>query len=230
MAIHGVLLDFSGTLFRLEPGAESVRGLRHRDGAELTAARYTEILATLTVPTGVPEHLPPDLHDAWHRRDLDGDLHRASYESALTAPHFDLADGTATGLYDVMLAPASWVPYPDTDAALRLLRARGIPVAVVSNIAWDLRATFAHRGLDGLVDEYVLSYAEGVVKPDAKIFTVACERIGRAPADTLMVGDSAAADGAAAAIGCRFERVEPQATANRPDALLGALRAHGIAD
>ena len=42
----------------------------------------------------------------------------------------------------------------------------------------------------------------------------------------LMVGDSAEADGAATRIGCRFERVEPQATTDRPDALLAAVRKH----
>ncbi|WP_285504737.1 HAD family hydrolase [Actinokineospora sp. NBRC 105648] len=229
MAIRGVLLDFSGTLFRLEPGAASVSGLRLRDGAALDADRYAELLAVMTVPTGVPEHLPAELHEDWHRRDLDPEVHRSAYEASLSAPAIGLADGMPALLYDVMLAPGSWQPYPDTGAALRLLRERGLPVAVVSNIAWDIRPTFAAHGLADLVGEFVLSYAEGLVKPDPKLFELACERIGVEPADTLMIGDSAEADGAAVRVGCRFERVEPQATASRPDALLGALRAHGIA-
>ncbi|MBM7771481.1 HAD superfamily hydrolase (TIGR01493 family) [Actinokineospora baliensis] len=230
MGIRGVLLDFSGTVFRLEPGTGAVDGLHNQDGSALTADRYAELLALMTVPTGVPAHLPADLHDAWHRRDLDPEVHRAAYQASLSHSEFGLAEGVATQVYDLMLAPSSWRPYPDTEAALRLLRAKGVPVAVVSNIAWDVRDTFAHWGLAELVDEYVLSYAVGVMKPDAKIFEIACERIAVSPADALMIGDSAKADGAAALLGCRFERVEPQATANRPDALLGALRTHGIAD
>ncbi|WP_091457538.1 HAD family hydrolase [Actinokineospora iranica] len=229
MAIRGVLLDFSGTLFRLEPSARLVDGMAQRDGAPLDADRYAEILALLTVPVGVPAHLPADLHEAWHRRDLDPQVHRAAYEASLAHPEFGLAEGMAARLYDLMLSPEAWRPYPDAGDALRLLKAEGIPVAVLSNIAWDLRPTFARHGFDSLVDEFVLSYAEGLVKPDPKIFRLACERIDVAPTDALMVGDSAKADGAAVEAGCRFERVEPQATANRPDALLGALRAHGIA-
>ncbi|OLR90264.1 HAD family hydrolase [Actinokineospora bangkokensis] len=226
MAIRGVLLDFSGTLFRLEPGASSEHTYLAADGTEISPERVVELFALMTIPTGTPEHLPADLHQAWHRRDLDPEVHRASYEASLGSPALGLAEGVPSRLYDRMLDPASWVPYPDTPELLRLLRAAGVKVAVVSNIAWDLRPTFAAHGLADLVDEFVLSYAEGVVKPDPKIFRLACDRLGVEPADALMVGDSAEADGGAARIGCRFERVEPQATKDRPDALLRAVRAH----
>ncbi|WP_035305941.1 HAD family hydrolase [Actinokineospora inagensis] len=229
MAVRGVLLDFSGTLFRLEPGVDAVQGMWDGSGEALTAERYAEVLAVLTVAHGVPAQVPPDLRDAWHRRDLDPDLHRAVYEASLAHPDLGLAEGVATRLYEVMLQPTSWRPYPDTEAALRLARANGLPVAVVSNIAWDIRTTFAHWGVEDLVDEYVLSYLVGSMKPDHKIFRIACERIGVEPGEALMIGDSAVADGAAVEVGCRFERVEPQATATRQDALLTALRAHGIA-
>ncbi len=229
VAIRGVLLDFSGTLFRLEPGAASVDGLTRSDGSPLGAERYAEILSLMTVPVGVPEHLPADLHADWHRRDLDPRVHRAGYEASLSSPALGLGEGMAARLYNVMLAPGSWRPYPDTGDALRLLRDAGVPVAVLSNIAWDIRETFAHHGLDDLVDEFVLSYTEGLVKPDPKVFELACERIGATPSDVLMIGDSAEADGAATLVGCRFERVEPQATASRPTALVDALRAHGVA-
>ncbi|WP_018682457.1 HAD family hydrolase [Actinokineospora enzanensis] len=231
VAIRGVLLDFSGTLFRLEPGVESVDGLHHMDGTPVGTDRYIELITSLnTVGEKVPTGLPTGLHEHWHRRDLDLAAHRDAYLHLLADPAHRLAEGMAARLYDVMLTPAAWRPYPDAEAALRLLRARGVPVAVVSNIPWDIRDTFAHRGLADLVDAYVLSYAEGLMKPAPELFALACARIDRAPGETLMIGDSAAIDGAAAQVGCRFERVEPQATANRPDALLDALRTHGIAE
>ncbi|MDQ3403914.1 MAG: HAD-IA family hydrolase [Actinomycetota bacterium] len=223
--IRGVLLDYSGTLFRLEPGADWAREL---DGPPLSEGRQAEILVGLTAPVGPAAHLPADLLDDWNRRDLDPALHRSVHIAALKASGMD-TDGLPEQVYQRILDPASWRPYPDTGDALRALRDNGIPVAVLSNIAWDIRDVFAHNGFDGLVDEFVLSYVEGMVKPDPNIFLLACERIGVAPADALMIGDSAEADGAAAAVGCRFERVEPQATANRPDALVSALRAHGLA-
>ena len=73
-----------------------------------------------------------------------------------------------------------------------------------------------------------MSYLEGVVKPDPKIFQTACERIGVRPEDALMIGDSAEADGAATTIGAQFALVAPLPTTERPSALLDVLTGHGI--
>ncbi|CAM5460994.1 hydrolase [Streptomyces narbonensis] len=97
-------------------------------------------------------------------------------------------------------------------------------MAVVSNIGWDLRPVFRHHGVDGLVDAYVLSYEEGVQKPDAPIFTTACEALGLPPEAVLMVGDSREADGGAAALGCRVHFVEHLPVGERPDGLAEVLR------
>ena len=78
------------------------------------------------------------------------------------------------------------------------------------------------------VDEFVLSYVEGVIKPQPKIFATACERIGVEPTDALMVGDSAEADGGAVTLGVAVRIVEPLPVDQRPHALLDALHAYGI--
>ncbi|MBC6447083.1 HAD family hydrolase [Actinokineospora xionganensis] len=229
MAIRGVLLDYSGTLFRLQPGAAWVDGLVGNDGATLDQVAQDSLLMSLTAPVGPSAHLPAALRADWERRDLDPDVHRAVFVAALRGAELDLTPAMAETLYERIRAPRSWAPYPDTADALRLLNDAGIPVAVVSNIAWDVRGAFEAHGIADLVDEYVLSYAEGVVKPDPKIFLLACDRLGVEPARALMIGDSVETDGAAAALGCRFERVEPRPTQARPDALISALRTCGIA-
>ena len=217
VTIRGVLFDYSGTLFRLDPGSEWVPD-------ELDRAA---VIAMMTSPTTPSEHLPAELADDWQRRDLDPDIHRGVYLAALRASHPGVPDALLEALYERTLHPDSWKPYPDALAALRRLRAAGIAVGVVSNIPWDIREVFARNGMGDLVDEFVLSYAEGVTKPDPKIFLAACERIGVAPEHTLMIGDSEHADGGAIAIGCRFAVVEALDVAQRPDALLSALAAHG---
>lgn len=218
MAIRGVLFDFSSTLFRLEPNVSWL------DGSGLTPHEQAEIMVQLTLAPS--RHLPDDLLADWDRRDIDAETHRRVYLAAYRAAGLDAKPGTAERLYDSMLDPASWTPYPDTAEALRRVKAAGLPVGVLSNIAWDIRPTFAHHGVSA--DAYVLSFEEGVVKPDPKIFAIACERIGVAPADVLMVGDSAEADGAATALGCRFARVAPVDPAERPDSLVNALTAYGV--
>jgi FMN phosphatase YigB (HAD superfamily) len=62
-----------------------------------------------------------------------------------------------------------------------------------------------------------------VIKPDPKIFLRACERLGVAPEEALMVGDSEEADGGAAAVGCQVAIVDPAPTAERPTGLIDAV-------
>jgi len=218
--IRGVLFDFSGTLFRLEPGAG---WLEHADPD--LQERLTQVL---TAPTLSGDHLPADLVDAWGRRDLDPEVHRTVYLASLVASGIEFPAGGADAVYAKSTDPASWRPYPDTVAVLRRLRETGTPVAVVSNIAWDIRGAFRLHDAEDLVDEFVLSYVEGVVKPDPKIFTLACQRLGLPPEQVLMVGDSAEADGAAERIGCATAIVEPLPTAQRPAALREVLAAHQL--
>ncbi len=49
-----------------------------------------------------------------------------------------------------------------------------MPVAVVSNIGFDLRPLCAALGFAELVDAFVLSYEVGRCKPDPAIFLQAC--------------------------------------------------------
>ncbi|MBW4718874.1 HAD family hydrolase [Saccharothrix obliqua] len=202
MTIRAVLFDFSGTLFRLEHDS---------------LVEHADLMRALTAPVGIAAGLDID-PDQWERRDLDGDLHRDLHVKALRAAGADDPDD----FYTRLVSPPFWQPYPDTAAAL----GTGLPTAVVSNIAWDIRAVFERHGVVDLVDEYVLSYEVGHVKPDPEIFRIACDRLGVRPDEVLMVGDSAEADGGAAAVGCRVAIVPPLETAERPDALLRVLREH----
>lgn len=210
--INGVLFDYSGTLFHFEPGP----GWPSSAADETVRQRLSTLL---TAPTMATEHLPPDLVEAWDRRDLDPDVHRTVYLAMIAASGIELTPGEADAVYGSLTDPYAWRPYPDTEQVLRGLRAAGLPIAVVSNIAWDIRNVFERYGVADLVDEFVLSYVEGVVKPDPKIFTVACQRLGVAPEHALMIGDSPENDGGAAGIGCLTAIVDPLLTTERPDGL-----------
>ena len=229
VAVRGVLLDFSGTLFRLDFQLND----HWRQWLEAAGVRIpdldgqAELMRVLTSPVRPLEDLPPELLDAWNRRDLDPELHRSVYLGMLELS--GVSDpALAEACYEQVLDTDCWQPYPDTRAALELLRAKDIPVAVVSNIAFDIRPAFERIGVAGLVNEFVLSYVEGSMKPDAKIFRIACDRLGLEPADTLMIGDSEEADGGAAALGAEVRIIEPLPPAERPDALLTALASAGI--
>ena len=78
-------------------------------------------------------------------------------------------------------SPRPGGPTPTPRGAGRAAR-RGVRMAVVSNIGWDLRPVFRAHGLDPLVDAYVLSYEHGVQKPDPRLFRAACDALGVDPA------------------------------------------------
>lgn len=226
MAINAVLFDFSGTLFRLEQDLTSDLDLTGADGTSIGPDEREDLMLRLTTSRG-SVGLAGEYLDAWDSRDLDPDLHRKAYLEVLRLSGIT-DERNAVAIYERSVDPRFWVPYPDTESALKGLAGAGVPVGVLSNIAFDLRPAFTSRGLDAYVDSFVLSFEEGLIKPDPAIFRLALGRLGVTAEQTLMVGDNADADGAARDLGCAFALVEPTTPEQRPDGLLNALREHGV--
>ncbi|MEJ8645969.1 HAD-IA family hydrolase [Streptomyces sp. MS1.HAVA.3] len=218
--IKGVMFDFSGTLLRIESTEEWLTATLAATGIPLAEAEFAETVRRLTeygaLPGGpAPRHIPAHLETLWHERDMSAEQHRAAYGGLAEAAGLPAAE-LVQALYDRHMTPAAWQPYPDTEPTLRELRRRGVPVAVVSNIGWDLRPIFRAHGLDALVDAYVLSFELGAQKPDPVVFRTACDQLGLAPADVLMVGDDRTADGGARALGCPVHFVDHLPVDQRP--------------
>ncbi|WP_280691615.1 HAD-IA family hydrolase [Kitasatospora sp. GAS204B] len=217
------MFDFSGTLFRIESAERWWASVSAAQGLALSAEELAEgarRLATYgALPGGpVPEVIPAELAEAWEKRDLSEARHRAAYAGLVRAAGSPMAE-LADALYDRHMTPDAWRPYPDAEPTLRELRRRGLPVAVVSNIGWDLRPVFRAHGLDELVDAYLLSFEFGAQKPDPSIFQAACDRLGLAPGEVLMVGDDRRADAGAAALGCPLHLVDHLPVDQRPAGL-----------
>ena len=84
------------------------------------------------------------------------------------------------------------------------LRARGVPVGVLSNSEGKLAELFDEIGWSGRFDVVVDSGREGVEKPDPRIFVRAAERLGVGVDRLIHVGDSRPADvDGALAVGAR---------------------------
>ncbi|WP_328314235.1 HAD hydrolase-like protein [Streptomyces sp. NBC_00442] len=231
MTIKGVLFDFSGTLFRVEPVGDWLSAALDACAITLPEAEFARCARELeeagALPGGAnPLRVPAHLAELWSVRDRDGELHRRAYTGlartvGLPDPRlYDL-------LYDRHMTPAAWRPYADAGPVLAGLRERGIGIGVVSNIGWDLRPVFRAHGLDDFVDTYALSFEHGVQKPDARLFQVACEALGQAPGGVLMVGDDRRADGGAAALGCAVHFVDHLPVRERPDGLRAVLALAG---
>jgi HAD superfamily hydrolase (TIGR01509 family) len=224
--VEAVLFDFSGTLFRLEEDDSWFDGIKV-DERQVDGHVQAELMRRLTQPVGRSVEMTPEAHHAWVNRDLEPHLHREAYLHVLRES--GLADHHAETLYGRVIDPSSWTPYPDTAEVLEGLHRQGIKTAVVSNIAFDVRPAFESIGIAGYVDEVVLSFEVGAVKPDAAIFQTALNRLGVDAAHAMMVGDSDEADGGARAIGCGFALVDPLPTSQRTDGLRRALTEYGVA-
>ena len=220
-----VLFDFSGTLFRLEEDGSWFADLAV-DERRVDGHVQAELMRRLTAPTGHSVDMTDEQYHAWANRDLAPHLHREAYLHVLRES--GLADHHAESLYQRVIDPASWTAYPDTAEVLKSLHRQGIKTAVVSNIAFDVRPAFQQIAATDHVDEFVLSFEVGAVKPDPAIFTAALERLAVGAEDAVMVGDSEEADGGARGIGCGFILVDPLPTADRPDGLVTALRRYGL--
>ena len=221
--VDAVLFDFSGTLFRLEEDDSWFEGIAV-DDKQVDGHVQAELMRRMTAPTGRSVDMGPDEYHAWVNRDLAPHLHREAYLHVLRES--GVSDHHAESLYQLLIRPSSWTPYPDTAEVLRRLKELGIRTAVVSNIAFDFRSAFTAIGAP--VDEFVLSFEVGAIKPDPKIFNAALDRLGVAPERAVMVGDSEEADGGAEALGCGFVLVDPLPTWERPDGLLRGLRDYGV--
>jgi putative hydrolase of the HAD superfamily len=78
----------------------------------------------------------------------------------------------------------------DAVNTLEALRAAGKTLAVVTNgpVEWQSRK-LRTLGLAGYFDHVLISEAEGISKPDARIFERALARCGVAPHEAMFVGD-----------------------------------------
>jgi HAD superfamily hydrolase (TIGR01509 family) len=202
--VDAVLLDFHGTLAQVEDSIRWVTRAAESCGVQLDRGRATVLADRLTTAGRaggpLPHRVPAHLAEVWADRDLYEHAHRACY-TGLAATVDSGIDGLAEALYDRLLDQDGWSLYEDTVTTLKALRTAGVPIAVVSNIGFDLRTLAGELGFADLVDEFVLSYEVGRCKPDPAIFLKACGMLRADPERTLMVGDSPADAGAAAA-GC----------------------------
>jgi HAD superfamily hydrolase (TIGR01509 family) len=191
--IRAVLFDWGDTLFESPHAPTVILDAARQRGVALQPESATRIWNDLwDAGKTAEEHAKG--------RDLSREAHRRVWMDLFSRANAEVP-GIDQLLYDRVMDPAGWIPYPDTERTLRALRGRGLKIGIVSNTAHDLRPFFAAKGLADLIDAYALSYEIGVQKPGRGIFDAASRMLGTSPAETLMVGDDPVSDGGAGAAG-----------------------------
>ncbi len=198
--VRAVLFDATGTLllFRESVG-EIYRAFALEFGVDLPATRIAEAFGRVLssadpmVFPDEPAGRRPTLERQWwwHRV-------RSTFRAADSAAQFTDFDAYFDRLWNHYAAGAAWRLAPGTREALDALRARQLPMAVVSN--------FDHRLANILEELDILSYFEkvttptdtGVAKPDRRIFDAALAGLGDPTRRAIYVGDRAIEDVAGA--------------------------------
>ena len=189
MPLLAVTLDAAGTLFApREPVGFTYTRIAGAHGIALepaaTDTRFRRALraaAPLAFP-GVPREQRGAAERAWWR-----DVVRAAF-GIDAAAHTGFA-ACFDALYEHYAGPGAWDLGDGALDTLRVLRVRGLRLAVVSNFDSRLGALLTGLGIAPLVDAVVASVDHDAAKPDPRLFHAAARILGAPPDEILHVGD-----------------------------------------
>jgi putative hydrolase of the HAD superfamily len=177
-----VLLDAMGTLLTFEPPAPHLRAaVRERLGADVSEQQARAAIAAEIA------YYRAHIHEGGDEAGLAA-LRRASAE-AMREP-LGLAGADAALLTAALLDSLRFRPFAEVPGALRLFRAAGVRLVVVSNWDVSLHERLEETGLAPLLDGAVASAQLGAAKPDRAIFARGLELAGVRAEQALHVGDS----------------------------------------
>jgi HAD superfamily hydrolase (TIGR01509 family) len=207
---RAVLFDFGDTLFSRAAGARALIETAAALGAEVAEERAQALWRSILARAITPEEMAL-------ARDVSAEAHRREW-TRLYSMADEIAPGMGAALYAREIEPSRWIAHPDARTVLAKLKRTGVAIGVVSDTGWDIRPVFALAGLHELVDAFVLSFEHGAVKPAPGLFAAACDALGVAPGESLMVGDNPITDGGAVRAGLTVLLLRPDA-ATRPGSL-----------
>lgn len=177
--MHGFLFDLDDTLMDHE-GALS--------------AAVDDWCVELGLPPGQGQRFRA-LEKTWFARYEAGEITHQGQRAGRCREFLDrpeLSDAAALELYDGYLAAyeRNWRAFPDALPALRAALSHG-PVGILTNGTAQMQWAKLRAGgldLEGLV--MIATVDIGKPKPQPESYLAACEALGTAPAETLMIGDS----------------------------------------
>lgn len=200
--IRAVLFDLDDTLCDdLWAAEQTVRAVAERARQHLPGVSADELTTAYNrlseeIWTAIDLIRPPRLSDV--RREL--------WQKALA----ECGHGEAAGARDVApvddlvalhvsLRHSGVHLFPDALATLDALRGAGLRLALVTNGVSETHAEkIVALGIQNYFDALLMPDEVGFAKPDARVFHLACERLGVVPAEAAHVGDNPVSDVAGA--------------------------------
>lgn len=189
MTFRAVIFDWRGTLVGSLSERHWVQEALSLLGRAAGRQTVEDTLAAIVAADGPKRRLDaPGM-------DTDAALHRRTFFNVLAETRLD--QRLVEALYAVESDPAYNPFAEDVVPTLTTLHEAGLRLAVLSDIHFDLRPAFDAAGLADVIDAFVLSFEQGLQKPDPALFEHALQALGTQAHETLMVGDRSGPDGPA---------------------------------
>jgi phosphoglycolate phosphatase-like HAD superfamily hydrolase len=171
MTFRAVIFDWRGTLVSSLSERARVQQSLLLLGREADTSTVDDVLAEIVAADG-PQHRldAPGM-------DTDAALHRQTFFDVLTGTALD--PQLVEALYTVESDPAHNPFAEDAVHTLTALHDAGLRLAVLSDIHFDLRPAFETAGLSGVIDSFVLSFEQGLQKPNPALFARTFWRSGQ---------------------------------------------------
>ncbi len=156
--------------------------------------------------------LGSSLHQRINSRDLPFNSHLLGRRSSFRSSLHSTSEGMSADRWFTNACVGSWASQPALSQALLAdyflaypkfsigfpgmvetlvwLREQGLKLAIVTNGSSSVQsAKIRALGISDYFDVIVISEAEGVSKPNRRIFDLATDRLGAMPAEAIFVGD-----------------------------------------
>lgn len=242
-----ILFDAVGTLLTPCPTfVEVYHEVGREYGSQRTpaeiASRFVEAYRQVhQLPAGLTEGRPTTgspSSDSLERLPTSEAVEFTRWRQIVSHVFHDVGDGIEDlflRLWGHFADHASWRLYPDVAPALERLEAAGRPWGIASNFDSRLERICAGWPVLARAREIFYSSALGYSKPDPRFFAEIARRLGRAPAELLLVGDDPLNDCAGASAAgwhviplVRDARSSPGSYSTAPLATLDELFDHPL--
>lgn len=163
-----------------------MRGLLVDFGGVLTSNVFDSFEAFCRAEGLDPDHVKQLFRSDEEARELlvrleEGRMPEADFEAAFGKRLGLAGSGLIARLFEGARADQEMID------AVRAARRQGLTTGLLSN-SWGMATDYASLGGD-LFDAQVISAAEGMRKPDPRIYPIAAERMGLAPEEIVFVDD-----------------------------------------
>jgi HAD superfamily hydrolase (TIGR01509 family) len=185
-----VFWDLGHTLARQREQVrdEAVQRIRAELGAEITSEAYETAYRQEWIDRNRPRRRKEikKVKDETNEHDFWWDFYICVLVRAgLEKP----SDRLLIWLLQQQVDPQAWEWMPGAEEAIQDLCMKNIDQGMITNSFPSAKAITARLEIDKILDPILYSHQEGAIKPEQKIYRLACERAGVLPRQALLIDD-----------------------------------------